>query len=431
MIGRFPVTKLSHNILEKGVHVAKHGAGVLVARCKMDLQDASLSQFTTEESADLDQIDKAEKTRTWVEGGLKLLLQYADSDVGMIRGQVTDVNEAGGINMEFLMDHDYVLDTGYRIPDTGIWHLASGIENTVIRCDIDVADEIDGEYIDGIRTLYALGFLHQFSFLSGADEKAALNNTITFYENLKDNDRDALIKVLSQPRIDAGNVFLRFLRNSAHKPQHEKDRLIAWVRGRSQIDLPYDDADVIEALEEETDLAALRLRIYNAINDTYIQPVDTENANRIADVCMEKGMRIVAGRFSRALYIDAMLMANAKVIETRHLRESISGLEKLVRSSSLEFGEGTDELGTDRVPRDFSGIGGEMQVIVNLAAEEWVSQAQIEGALSKFKKALREFETHCLEILDTGYRISASGIDVGALQKRGQGQGGADIPGYF
>ena len=119
-------------------------------------------------------------------------------------------------------------------------------------------------------------------------------------------------------------------------------------------------------------------------------------------------MRIVAGRFSRALYLDAMLMANAKVIEARHLRESVLDLGELVRSSSLEF----ESTSLDKMPRDFSRVAGEMQAIVNLAAEERVSYAQVEGAIWRFKRALREFETYCLERLDSGYSMLYAGYSM-------------------
>ena len=383
MTRKFPVTKLSHSVPEKGVHVAKHGAGTEIARCSIDFQSASLSGLTMAESVLQDQIKKAEKVKAWIEKALRLVT--ADASRVM----------ATNITIEFLVNHDVLIDLS---------------DGTSIRCDIDVADEIEQE--DDVSALYALGLLYGFCAICGDDEEDALNDVIAFYENLPESDRDSIGKILSQPQIDTGNVFLRFLQNSAHKPQDEKDRLIAWVRGRSQVDLPYDDTDVIRALEEETDLAALRLRIYNAINDTYVESVDTENANRIADMCSERGMRIVAGRFSRALYLDAMLMANAKVIETDNLRESVSELEKLVKGAHM---------GTP-LQMDFSRIAGEMQMIANLAAEERVSYAQIEGAISKFKKALREFETYCLEKLDAGYSILNAAADQASTLARCRGE---------
>ena len=354
---RFPVTILSHCIPEKGVHIAKRGPGAKVAWCR--IQNGSLSELTVIEDVLRDQIEKAEKTRAQIEKALKLM---------------TPAEAPDNVEIEFLTNHDRLMD------------LSGG---TAIRCDIDIADEMD------IAALYTLGLLYGCFSISGADEKAALNAVITFYENLPESDRNSIDKILSQPKLDTGDIFLRFLQNSAHKSQAEKDRLISWVRGRSQVDLPYDDTDVIKALEEETDLAALRLRIYNSINDTYVESVDTGNANRIADVCWERGMRIVAGRFSRALYLDAMLMANAKVIDASHLRKSVDDLEKLIKGAHISA----------PLQTDFSRIAGEMQMIANLAAEEQVSYAQIEGAILKFKKALREFETYCLDKLDAGHSM--------------------------
>jgi len=370
MIMRFPVTKLGRSIQGKGVQIAKRDAGVKIAWCDANLRNGSLSELTMTENAPQDQITNAEKTKAWIEEGLKL---------------ATGVEMPDRLRIEFLTNHDRLIALS---------------DETTIQCDVDAADEIDDADSGGMSALYALGLVHGFSAISSADEKDALNDVITFYENLQESDRDGVGRALSLPQIDTGNVFLRFLKNSANQSQDEKERLIAWIRGRVQIDLPYDDTPVIESLEKETDLAALRLSVYNAINDTYVESVDTENANRIADMCLEKGMRIVAGRFSRALYLDVMLMANAKVIEARHLRESVFELEKLVQTSSLEF-----EGAADNVPGDFSRIAGEVQRLVNLVSEERVSYAQVEGATWKFKKALREFEGYCLEKLDAGYSM--------------------------
>ena len=203
MIGKFPVTKLDRTITEKGVHIAKHGAGTAIARCALNLQDASLSELSVLESADQNQIDKAEKIRIWVEGGLKLLIQHTDSEFAeTIQNLIAGLKESDDIAMEFLIDHDHLMDLSHE---------------KVIQCDADVADEIGDEHADGIMVLYTLGLLHTFFSISGADEKTALNNDITFWEDLEEDDRNRVIDILLQPQIDSGNVFSRFLQNSIYK----------------------------------------------------------------------------------------------------------------------------------------------------------------------------------------------------------------------
>lgn len=379
MIRKFPVTKLNESIMDKGVHIAKRGTGTEIAKCGIDSRYI-LSELNVVENASSDQVKSAKKAKKWIEEAFKI---------------VTDSKMPDDIEIEFLVNHDCLLDL---------------YNESSIRCDIDIATELDDASSENMPVLYAMGLLYVFDILSGSAENEALNSVIAFYEKLQDSGKDSINDTLSQPQLDTGNIFLRFLQNSVNKQQSEKDRLIAWVRGRAQVDLPYDDTDVIKALEEETDLAALRLRIYNTINDTYVESVDTENANRIADMCLEKGMRIVAGRFSRALYLDAMLMANAKVIDASYLQGSVSDLENLVSTSSLEL-DGIDT----SLPGDFSRIAGEMQMIVNLTSENQVSYSQIEGATWKFKKALREFELYCLEKLDAGYSVLKMGIDKASM----------------
>ncbi len=314
------------------------------------------------------------------------MIQYADKGIESIQRSVNVLRAREYITLYYLSNHDCLLD----LPD-----------DSSIRLDIDLADEINAKDED-FALLYSLALIYGLNCISGVEVKHALNHVISYFESLSFNEKNALLGILLHPSIDPGNVFHRFLRDSAYKPQKEKDRLIAWLRGRSLIDLPYDDTDVIKAINEETDLAELRIKIFKAINDTYYQPVDTENADRIADMCLSKGMRVVAGRFSRALYIDAMLMANARVINTKHIHEYISNLEKKVNSLTIDFNG--DKIGN--VPKDFSKVKGELQAIINLASEEYISSAQIHGTLSRFKKALRDFETYCLDKLDGEYNLT-------------------------
>ncbi|RKY66696.1 MAG: hypothetical protein DRP97_07960, partial [Candidatus Latescibacterota bacterium] len=380
----FPVTKVARIIEDKGVSVAKRGAGAKIASAEITLTakltQASISPLTEVRGATTGQRDKAARTQTAIEQGLAWLndcgLGIADWGLGNPKSEIRNP-KSNRISVEFLEGHDVVLDT------------ADGI----LRFDADTVTEVDGD----LSVLYGLGLFHEFQHVAGLDEKACLHRTLTLYENMSEADKAALAGILSAPQLDTDKVFLRFLREGAGQPQEEKDRLIAWLRARTQIELPYNSQRVRQAIEQETeDLAALRMAIYNAIHDTYVEEVDTAHSARVADWCLENDIRLVGGRFSRAFYLDAMLMASAKLLPGRALQESIRTFEEAFKSAAFAFeNETLKERGFS-----FDTLGGEAQTVINLTAKDKVSSAEIEGALTAFKKALRNFEASIMEEID-------------------------------
>jgi len=402
----FPVTKVARIIEDKGVSVAKRGAGIKIASAEIvlsttlkasltaELTQASISALTEVQGATAGQQDKATRTRTAIEQGLAWLAQSGDFGFRILRlrsGQASDCGlpsppnpqspipnpQLDRVPVEFLEDHDVVLDT------------ADGI----LRFDADTVVEVDGD----LTVLYGLGLFHEFQHLAGLDEKACLHRTLTLYEHMSEADKAALAGILSTPQLDTDKVFLRFLREGAEQPQEEKDRMIAWLRARTQIELPYNSHRVRRAIEQETeDLGVLRMAIYNAIHDTYVEEVDTAHSARVADWCLENDIRLVGGRFSRAFYLDAMLMASAKLLPGRALQESIRAFEEVFKSAAFDFENETLE---DR-GFSFEALGGEAQAVINLTAKDKISSAEIEGALTAFKKALRSFEASIMEEID-------------------------------
>ena len=112
----FPVIKLDYSIPEKGVHVAKRASGTRIAQCSMNIQGISFCEFAGIEGAPQDQLDKAEKVKTWIAEGMKRIATGASR-----------VAEAD-IAIEFMTDHHALMDISDR---------------ATVRCDIDVVDEID------------------------------------------------------------------------------------------------------------------------------------------------------------------------------------------------------------------------------------------------------------------------------------------------
>ena len=358
-----PVTKVDHIVAEKGVSVAKRGDGTPVGEGTIAfLRDVKVSG------------EGLEKTVDAISAGLGFLTRYEEA-----ASTAVELTVGRTVVAEFLQGHDRVMD-------------AMPGETPTIRFDTDTPEEVE----EGLDALYGIGLLHELHHLSGLDERDALDRTLTFYEGLNDADKDALHRVLSSPKLDTGGVFLRFLESGAGKDAEEKGRLIAWVLARTSIELPYNSRRVRRALREETDLASLRARVHNDVVGTYVEELDSAHCERIADLCLERGQRLVGGRFSRAFYIDAMLMASAKVFPARYLGETATDLEVLVKGLSIAFE--SEDLRDRRI--SFDTIGGELQTIVNLIGKDMISNAEIEGAIGKLKTALREFETSALTQLD-------------------------------
>ncbi|MEM2935692.1 MAG: hypothetical protein QW231_00765 [Candidatus Bathyarchaeia archaeon] len=381
----FPVMKVERVIEEKGVSVAKRGSGTRVASAMLQLKGGKLesslvSGIISEKGATQHQMDKAEKTRTMIEKGLEFLAQTKTGVICSILHQLTERN----LPLWFLEGHECLMD------------LAPYGKERVVRLDIDTVDEVQPKLHDGLTVLYAVGLFHEVCHLAGLDEKEALLKTLDLYEGLEESEADSLRRVLLEPKIDNDKVFLRFLQEGANKPREEKERLVAWLRSRTLIELPYNSEKIRRAIREETDLASLRMRIYNDIKDTYVEEVDTANAERIADWLHEEGRRLIGGRFSRAFYIDAMMIASSKVLAARNLKASIDDLGSLLKKNSFEL---KNEVLQQR-KLSFENLGGEMQRLINLEAMDWVSEAQCRGALEKFKKALREFEIKAMEMID-------------------------------
>ena len=380
-----PITKVKEIVEEKGVSIAKRGKGTPVAsaRLHLDLENPSISRVMLakgESEETHTSKEKVEAIKAAVEEGLKLLAQ---SDLEVVKSTLSKLDGVE-VPILFLRDHEYVLD------------LASQGEEKLFQIDTDIIDEVDSELHRGLPILYEIALFVELCQLSGLEVGESLVKAVDLYENLKESEVYLLRRILSEPKIDNGNVFLRFLEDSANKPKEEKHRLAAWLRSRTFIELPYNAEKVRAAIQEERDLASLRRRIYNTIRETYFEPLDTANAERIADLCHEEGVRLVTGRFSRAFYLEALMLANSRVLETRYIRDEIEKLEALFKE--IIFDLKTPTLREKEITLE--SLNGEIQRIINLKAERRVSEAQCIGAIEKLKKALREFEASTIEMLD-------------------------------
>ncbi|HUT73298.1 MAG TPA: hypothetical protein VM221_00500 [Armatimonadota bacterium] len=385
----FPVSRVARVIPGKEVAVARRGEGAPVASARIEFDAdglaARLTSLRTRGRPSANQVEAARRTAETVEQALAVLARCAARNarwIGDLGAQVR--SRYGAVEVEFLADHDVVADA-----------IAGGRRPT-LRLSIEPAAEAADAGRAGLPILYALGLLHQCGHLCGWDRRTCLQRCLDLYQTLRAAEARSLAEALSHPHLDAGKIFLRFLREAAGKPGTERDRWIAWLLGRAFIELPYSSEAVRQAIAQSADLADLRLGIYNAIHDTYVESLDSAHAQRVADRCLEDGVRLVGGRFSRAFYIDAMLMASAKTLAARHLRAGLNELAKAWKRSRLRFAD--PELRERGL--NFQSIGGEVQRLLNLPAADRVSVAQVQGAVGKLKQALRSFETSLLSQMD-------------------------------
>lgn len=392
--GRYalPVTKVAEVIRGKGVSVAGRGRGTPIgfAALRWETGVAHLTESTAAEGTDGPQRDALQACARLLRQGLETAAQYATHPVA---ADAFGRLEGRRFAVAYLERHEWLMD----VEDTDHGDLRLCV-------DIDVAGTLEAEPEDA-AVLYALGVVHEACHLGGDEERTALGKTLALYEGLSPDHQRAIRTALASAKIDNDGVFLRFLEDAAHQPETEQERLIAWTCARTQIELPYSGKAVRRVMvREREDLEALRTGIFNAINETYVPEVDTANCTRIADQCQERGQRLVGGRFSRAFYIDAMLMASSGVMPGRTLAEPIEAFERAIRGVSVVFeSPQMDDASLD-------ALGGEVQQILNLAGQESVSGAEIEGALEQFKKALRGFESAQLERLDALQRTQSATI---------------------
>jgi len=384
----FPVSKVRETFSERGVERRKYEEGKLKSSLSVKfeegLRNLQFSEISFEKEATLKEQESVIFLREKIKKAFKILTRYENKEpFNEIISKV--VKNFPLISLNFLSNHH---------------HLLSGLllnkKKVIFQFDLDIATEARKDS-EGLSLLYALGIFYEFSSLINSEEKENLLKILSFYEVLKDKERRAIEKVLSLPELDTGGVFLTFLKEGEGKDTLEKQRITTWLRARNLFPLPYNREAVRKVIDEEKeDLASLRKGIYEKIRDSYIEEIDTELANRISDRALEEGRRLVCGRFSRAFYIDALLMANAKMINLEYLEKEILGLEEIVKEKELLLKN--QELDGEKI--NCKNIRGELQAIVNLLAWKEVSLSSIEGVLEKFRKALRELEGDFLGKID-------------------------------
>ncbi|HQH70883.1 MAG TPA: hypothetical protein PK360_02270, partial [bacterium] len=94
-----------------------------------------------------------------------------------------------------------------------------------------------------------------------------------------------------------------------------RDKWVTWMLGQQRVDMPYDQTRVIRLLDEEIeDVDEKRALINEAVSATYDLEIEGSNILRLSSWARQSGMRLVAGRLSRAFGNQAHLLSAAQVL---------------------------------------------------------------------------------------------------------------------
>ncbi len=217
--------------------------------------------------------------------------------------------------------------------------------------------------------------------LLNEDDKKRLSKYLGEYKKFSIYDRGSIKKILWKKK-QTGQWFTIFLDEGVSASPEMTKKLCAWLLARKKFGLPYDREKVKNVIcAEEKNLDNLRTGIYEAIKDTYCSRLDEECAERLASLAALEHRRIVCGRFSRAFYIDALLLANAKLIPARVIKPFLEKIRRMTKHSKV----------------DFFPVESELQFLETLVTESEVPLARVKSGLNKLKNSIRVYEFNLIK----------------------------------
>lgn len=221
------------------------------------------------------------------------------------------------------------------------------------------------------------------SALTKANKKSELLSLLIRYGKFPTDRKQRLKTILA--KTEDGRFYVRFL-DRAGGNAGDRRKACAWLLARKTFGLPYDGERVRKLIETEDNLEDLRNAVFQAIADTYREPDDRDTCRRISLRARTEKKRIVCGRFSRAFYVDALLLANAKLVPAARLAVFLGALK--ARAATLPFNP--------------SYLAGEIQRLETGVLESEIPVAQIAGGLARLKDGLLDYESKLLGEFDKG-----------------------------
>lgn len=209
--------------------------------------------------------------------------------------------------------------------------------------------------------------------LKKTEDKEELLKLLSIYEKFTIEKKEKVKNLLKKE--ENGDWYIEFL-SYEREPLIKKKKGCAWLIGRKIFGISYDRKRVKKIIETEKDLDQLRNKIYEVINETYDDNQDRISSQKISLRSSKEKRRIVCGRFSRAFYIDALLLSNAKLISTDGLKRYFLKIKNKI--DSLRF-----------MPFYLSS---EINELDYLLKEKEIAKSQILSVLKKLEKDLIDYE---------------------------------------
>ncbi len=172
-----------------------------------------------------------------------------------------------------------------------------------------------------------------------------------------------------------------------------RDRWTSWIIGQMRLDIPYDQQRLLQTMDEPIeDIDEKRALINEAVSTSYNMEQEGRNIYRLSKWARESGMKLIAGRLSRAFGNQAHLLSVSKILADKE------GL--LLHAQKLhQAGMEIPELQTQAT-----------QLLHLIQQHKPTPYAQTVGALNAFEEALfayqsREFKKMLTEKDDASRRI--------------------------
>ncbi|MGD0961953.1 MAG: hypothetical protein ABSB19_19250, partial [Methylomonas sp.] len=311
----FPVRIVEHFNPENFTSRGRRGAGVIVAggfyRVGEDVE------LIVTEGSD----SRVSSTAKHCENSVKQLFSRLRG--GPILSEILEKLAKGELSVEFVEGDAFLLSLN---DETGVLSVA---------CDLSLAP--DSAEARAFELLLLLGHFQLFLCWLGRTQRQALGNTLDIYATFTQQERDALHEILDGRELDSGNLFALFLGKAALNAEENdgdalwRDQRITWLLGQDRLDLPYQRQAALDILGGDGNADERRFRLYRLLRG-YDRNLEQSNIERIAAEVREARQQLIFGRMSRAFHNQAMLFANAVLLQPaaswRELAVELAALTK-------------------------------------------------------------------------------------------------------
>ncbi len=231
-------------------------------------------------------------------------------------------------------------------------------------------------------------------------EEFSLDNSREHYKKIWENFRqwspEKKKEVLDALYEDNEWWFYEFLTTTRQEcTPVEKEKAISRLMARLSFGLPYDYQKIRHILDTDSSLEELRENVFNTLSGEFDYSSDRRRCFQVARETRLEGKRLVCGRFSRAFYIDALLLANSAYISSQLLQEECASLQKMIPCR-----------------KELEPLLPSLERLEALLREKEVARARLIHALYQFRKALDDCEW---SFIQKGY---ASGEKVNSSHRR-------------